>query len=114
MERNRKWGESRVFAVFDATSPPLSPFNREPVSPDKATCNLSQLVLFTVSRFSASVLHPSPPPIALLPLYFSPSVIPFCFFHPLFCFPESSEANRVCVRACTCVCVCVSHFCGDR
>lgn len=72
MERNRKWGESRVFAVFDATSPPLSPFNREPVSPDKATCNLSQLVLFTVSRFSASVLHPSSPAPyrTLTPLFF--------------------------------------------
>lgn len=52
------------------------PFNRGPALPDKATCNLSQLVLFGVSRFSGFALflrttspHPS--------LLYFPSVTPF-------------------------------------
>ena len=63
-------------------------FNREPALPDKATCNLSQLVLFAVSRFSGSPLSSvRPPP----PLYF-PSLTPFYatrFFPPYFAFPIS-------------------------
>ena len=74
--------------------PPLFPFNREPASPDKATCNLSQLVLFSVSRFSASVLYLSPIDHLSYPSIFTP----FCFFHSLFCLPGTS--NRI-------VCMCV-------
>lgn len=56
-----------------------SPFNREPTLPDKATCNLSQLVLFGVSR----VPHPR------LPLSFFPScypIFPDAYFFPFFLY----------------------------
>lgn len=83
--------------------PPLFPFNREPASPDKATCNLSQLVLFSVSRFSGSVLYLSPmdPLSHSYPSIFPPRLPHSAFFHPLFCLPRTSNrTNWVCICVC--------------
>lgn len=90
--------------------PPLFPFNREPASPDKATCNLSQLVLFTVSRFSGSVLYLSPidPLSHSYPSIFPPQLPYSAFFIPYFAFLEPRiEWGELCVCLCVCVCACV-------
>lgn len=75
--REGKWGESRG-SWYSMQRRSVFPFNREPALPDKATCNLSQLVLFGVSRFSGSLLYRptlSGPIFPLLPLFFPTSVL---------------------------------------
>lgn len=111
MERNRKWGESRVFTVFDATFLPSSLLiasQRHRIK-QRVICRNWYCSLFPAFPVPFSISLPQTPYRTLTPL-FSPLSYPILLFsYPI--LPswnlESSEANCVCVCLCVCVCACV-------
>lgn len=93
MERNRKWGESRVFTAFDATSLPSSLLiasQRHRIK-QRVICRNWYCSVFPAFPLPFSISLPQTTYRTLTPLFLPHSA----FFIPYFAFLES---NCVCMR----------------
>lgn len=102
MERNRKWGESRVFTVFDATFLPSSLLiasQRHRIK-QRVICRNWYCSVFPAFPVPFSISLPWTPYRTLTPLFFPLGYPILLFFIPYFAFLEPRIERIECVYVC--------------